>query len=191
MCFALAAMSPSDSLPTDLDGLRALLLAERAHHAEELERLTAIIKELQRHRFGRRAERLDPEQLALALEDVEQTLAAADAAAEKDATTRQTTAAPRRRQNNRGALPPHLPREEVVIDVEDKTCACCGGLKHRIGEDVSERLDVIPAQLKVIVTRRPKYACRACAGEVTQAPAPERLIENGIPTEALIAHVLV
>ena len=64
-------MSPSDSLPTDLDGLRALLLAERAHHAEELERLTAIIKELQRHRFGRRAERLDPEQLALALEDVE------------------------------------------------------------------------------------------------------------------------
>src|SRR6266568_4590945 len=86
MCFALAAMSPSDSLPTDLDGLRALLLAERAHHAEELERLTAIIKELQRHRFGRRAEPLDPEQLALALEDVEQTLAAADAAAENDPT---------------------------------------------------------------------------------------------------------
>src|SRR5439155_6529221 len=99
--------------------------------------------------------------------------------------------AARKRQINRGALPVHLPREEIVIDVEDKTCACCGGLKHRIGEDVSERLDVIPAQLKVIVTRRPKYACRACAGEVTQAPAPERLIESGIPTEALIAHVLV
>ena len=65
-------MSPGDSLPTDPDALRALLLAERAHHAEELERLTAIIKELQWHRFGRRAVRLDPEQLALALEDVEQ-----------------------------------------------------------------------------------------------------------------------
>jgi transposase len=50
---------------------------------------------------------------------------------------------------------------------------------------------MIPAQLKVIVTRRPKYACRACTGEVSQAPAPERLIENGIPTEALVAHVLV
>src|SRR5204863_9316821 len=49
----------------------------------------------------------------------------------------------------------------------------------------------LPSQLKVIVTRRPKYACRACAGEVTQAPAQERLIESGIPTEALIAHVLV
>src|SRR6266511_522017 len=111
MCFALAAMSPSDSLPTDLDGLRALLLAERAHHAEELERLTAIIKELQRHRFGRRAERLDPEQLALALEDVEQTLAAEnDTTAEKQAT-------PRRRHINRGALPVHFPREEQDLRV--------------------------------------------------------------------------
>ena len=154
MCFALAAMSPGDSLPTDLDGLRALLLAERAHHAEELERLTAIIKELQRHRFGRRAERLDPEQLALALEDVEQTLAAADAAAEND-TTAQKQATPRRRHINRGALPVHLPREEIVIDVADKTCACCGGLKHRIGEDVSERLDVIPAQFKVALRSDP------------------------------------
>jgi transposase len=139
MCFALAAMSPGDSLPTDPDALRALLLAERAQHAEELERLTAIIKELQRHRFGRRAERLDPEQLALALEDVEQTLATADAAAE-NGTTAQKQATPRRRHINRGALPVHLPREEIVIDVADKTCACCGGLKHRIGEDVSERL---------------------------------------------------
>jgi len=77
-------MTPGDSVPTDPDALRALLLAERTHHAEELERLTAIIRELQRHRFGRRAERLDPEQLALALEDVEQTLAAGDAAAEND-----------------------------------------------------------------------------------------------------------
>src|SRR5262245_27579334 len=58
-------------------------------------------------------------------------------------------------------------------------------------KDVSERLDVMPAQFKVIVTRRPKYDCQACAGEVVQAPAPERLIENGIPTEALVAHVLI
>jgi len=198
MCFIASVMTAPDSLPTDPDALRALLLAERTRHAEEIaaarneaERLVAIIKELQRYRFGRRSEQLDPDQLALSLEDLEQTLAAAEAAAEKDDTTQQKKAAPRRRQNNRGALPPHLPREEIVIDVEDKTCACCGGLKHRIGEDVAERLDVIPARLKVIVTRRPKYACRACAGEVAQAPAPERLIENGIPTEALVAHVLV
>ena len=184
-------MTAPDSLPTDADALRALLLAERARHGEERERWMAIIAELQRHRFGRRSERLDPEQLALALEDVEQMLAAADAAAEKDDTPPVRPAVARKRQINRGALPLHLPREEIVIDVADKTCACCGGLKHCIGEDVAERLDVIPAQFKVIVTHRPKYACAACAGEVVQAPAPERLIENGIPTEALVAHVLV
>ena len=184
-------MTAPDSLPTDADALRALLLAERARHGEERERWMAIIAELQRHRFGRRSERLDPGQLALALEDVEQMLAAADAAAEKDGKAPAKPAAARQRQINRGALPLHLPREEIVIDVADKTCACCGGLKHCIGEDVAERLDVIPAQFKVIVTRRPKYACAACAGEVVQAPAPERLIENGIPTEALVAHVLV
>jgi transposase len=60
-----------------------------------------------------------------------------------------------------------------------------------IGEDTSERLDVIPAQFRVIVTKRPKLACRTCAGTVVQAPAPARLIEGGIPTEALVAHVLV
>jgi len=62
---------------------------------------------------------------------------------------------------------------------------------HVMGEDRSERLDVIPAQFKVIVTRRPKYACRACEGAVVQASAPARLIEAGIPTETLVAHVLV
>jgi len=129
--------------------------------------------------------------LMLAFEDVEQAIAAARAAAEKNAPTRAKPSATLKRNINRGALPAHLPREEVMIDVADKTCACCGGLKHRIGEDVSERLDVIPAQLKVIVTRRPKYACATCTGEVSQAPAPERLIENGIPTEARVAHVLV
>jgi transposase len=198
-------MSAPDSLPTDAKLLRALLLAERKRHAEELAaarseadhaqgeiaRLVAIIKELQRHRFGRRSERLDPDQLALALEDLEQTLAALEAAAEQNSKTSATPLATRKRKINRGALPLHLPREEIVIDVADKTCACCGGLKHLIGEDVSERLDMIPAQFKVIVTRRPKYACAACAGEVVQAAAPERLIENGIPTESLVAHVLV
>lgn len=69
-------------------------------------------------------------------------------------------------------------------------CTCGCGL-HCIGEDVSERLDIIPAQFRVIVTRRPKYACRACTDGVSQAPAPARLIHAGLPTEATIAHVLV
>src|SRR6201997_1799216 len=62
---------------------------------------------------------------------------------------------------------------------------------HVIGEETSERLDVIPAQFRVVVTRRPKYACRACESAIVQAPAPERLIRGGLPTEAMVAHVLV
>jgi transposase len=70
-------------------------------------------------------------------------------------------------------------------------CPCCGDALHRIGEDVSERLDVIPAQFRVLVTRRSKYACRGCAEGIVQAPAPARLIAGGLPTEAMVAHVLV
>jgi transposase len=91
---------------------------------------------------------------------------------------------------NRGSLPKHLPRIEEVIEPESLICAC-GGCLHCIGENVSERLDVVPAQFRVIVTRRPKFACRACTDGVVQAPAPARLIQAGLPTEATVAHVLV
>ena len=60
-----------------------------------------------------------------------------------------------------------------------------------IGEDRSMRLDRVPAQYQVIVTRRPKYTCRKCQEGVVQAPAPARLITGGLPTERLVAHVLV
>lgn len=70
-------------------------------------------------------------------------------------------------------------------------CPCCGGALHLIGEDVSERLDVVPITFRVLVTRRPRYGCRGCESAVVQAPAPARIVEGGIPTEALIAQVLV
>ena len=94
------------------------------------------------------------------------------------------------RNANRGSLPKHLPRMEEVIEPDTQICGCGGNL-HQIGEDASERLDVIPAQFRVIVTRRPKYACRSCSNGVVQAPAPARLIPGGMPTEATVAHVLV
>ena len=187
------------TLPTDPEALRALLLQAAARMVEieserdaalnEASRLRAIIKELQRHRFGRRSERLDPDQLALGLEELEQTLAAAELAEERKPAPVKTTA--RRRTVNRGALPLDLPRIERVIDIADKACPCCGGELHRIGEDVSERLDVIPAQFRVLVTRRPKYGCRRCESGVVQAPAPAHIVEGGLPTEALLAHVVV
>lgn len=202
----------SDPLPTSIEDLRALLLAERSAHAAEREqvrveigrlavardlaegeigRLRLIIKALQRHNYGRRSETLDADQLALALEDVEQSIAAAEQATEDQAPDKDKAARRAKRRSQRGALPAHLPREERIIDIADKTCPCCGGALHKIGEDVAERLDVIPARFKVLVVRRPKYACRSCEGAVMQAPAPERLIEGGQPTEALVAHVVV
>ena len=180
-------MTPTvDALPDDPETLKAMLIAERVRS----ERLVQIIKELQRHRFGRRAETLPEGQLLLALEDIEQ--GEAETAAEAEAKSPPVRAeATRKRRANRGALPEHLPRVETIVDVESKTCPCCRGELHRIGEDVSERLDVVPAQFRVLVVRRPKYACRACEDGVIQAPAPARLIEGGLPTEATVAHVLV
>src|ERR1700760_4203533 len=177
---------PADSLPDDPATLKAMLLAERTR----AERLAQIIKEMQRHRFGRRAEALPEDQLLLGFEEVEQTTAGAEAEHEaKSPAEREAKAAKRRA--NRGSLPSHLPRVEMVVDVEDQNCPCCGGLLHVIGEDRAERLDIIPAQFRVLVVRRPKYACRACEDVVVQAPAPPRPIEGGLPTEATVAQVLV
>ncbi len=176
----------AEALPDDPETLKAMLVAERIRS----ERLVQIIKDLQRHRFGRRAETLPADQLLLALEDVEQSEAETTAEAEAKSQALRAEGA-RKRRANRGALPSHLPRIETVVDIDSKVCPCCNGALHRIGEDVSEKLDVIPAQFRVLVVRRPKYACRACEGAIVQAPAPARLIEGGLPTEATVAHVLV
>lgn len=205
----------TDELPDDIASLKALLLAARAASdaaeaksaslAAEVDRLTAraerldhIVSVLRRAQFGRRSERIADNQIELALEDVETQHGAEDAAAEKADTVVKAEGTKARRAN-RGHLPSHLPREEVVIEPPSKACPCCGGALHVIGEDVSERLDKIPARLRVIVMRRPKYACRACqkhgsaddTAGIVQAPAPNRLIEGGLPTEALVADVLV
>ena len=76
-----------------------------------------------------------------------------------------------RRRRNRGALPAHLPRVEILIDLDDHAYPCCQQALHRIGEAVSERLDIVPVLIRVLVVRRPKYACRACETMV-QASAP-------------------
>lgn len=196
-------------LPEDIEALRAfaleqarILAAERAAAAElalakgeadaEIERLQSIIDAFMRHRFGARSEQLDPDQLQLGLEDVETALGQARAA--REAAFPQSKS-DRQRKTNRGSLPAHLERIEQVVDIEEvdgiRACPCCGGALHQIGEDVAERLDVVPTTFRVLVTRRPRYGCRSCESAVVQAPAPARIVEGGIPTEALIAQVLV
>lgn len=176
----------ADQLPDDPDALKAMILARDVENA----RLIQIIKELQRHRFGRRAETLPEDQLLLGLEEAEQIEAAGEEENEQASLAERQAHASKRR-TNRGSLPAHLPRVEMVVDIDDHACPCCHHGLHRIGEDISERLDIVPAQLRVIVVRRPKYACRACEDVVLQAPAPARLIEGGLPTEATVAQVLV
>jgi transposase len=183
------------ALPEDPATLQQILHAALA----EIERLRLMIAALRRNRFGRRSEQLDDATLQQGVEDAEQALAeqmaALDAVAPASMTPETKTASrPARTEpakRNRGALPAALPRVEQVIDVADKVCPCCGGALHLIGEDRTEMLDYVPAHFRVRVTRRPRYGCRACEEAVVQAPAPERPVDGGMATEALLAHVLV
>jgi transposase len=183
--------APAD-LPDDPATLQAILRAALA----EIERLQLLIAGMQRNRFGRRSERLDDDAFEQGVEDLEQSVAEQMAGLEGAMPPSPASPGPDPSdapspKRNRGALPAHLPRIEMVVDVADKTCPCCGGSLHQIGEDRAEMLDYIPAQLRVKVMRRPRYGCRACENAVVQAPAPERPIDGGMATEALLAQVLI
>jgi transposase len=172
-------------LPEDPALLQHMLREAQA----EITRLQMLIAVLLRNRFGRRSERLGEDALQQGIEDIEQSLSEQAAKLEAAQPVAERPAQPPKR--NRGSLPEHLPRVEVLVDIADKTCACCGAPLHAIGEDRSEMLDYVPAQIRVQVIRRPRYGCRRCEGAVVQAPAPERPIDGGLATEALLAHVLV
>ncbi len=179
------------NLPDDITALKALLVASEGRNLrkqDRIDQLEKLVADFKRALFGARSEKTDPEQFELALEDIETAMAAVHA--EDAALDPPASHAAKPRNTNRGSLPKHLPRVEEVIEPEQTTCAC-GAARHVIGEDTSERLDIIPAQFRVIVTRRPKYACRSCTNGVVQAPARARLIPGGMPTEATVAHVLV
>jgi transposase len=178
-----------DELPDDVEQLKTMVLAERARAA----RLEHILKLINRTTFGKRSEKLPVDQLGLALEDQEVALGEAEGLEDKAAEEGERYGLRRRRRPvgaERGSLPAHLPRFEVVIEPDSLECAC-GGALHKIGEDRCERLDIIPAQHRVMVTIRPRYACRCCTDGVHQASAPAHVVPGGLPTEALIADVLI
>ncbi|MGG7518068.1 IS66 family transposase [Allorhizobium undicola] len=204
-------MTPPDlQLPDDVETLKAMVLAiaekaartdalerevadlkaKNADADERIERLTQILKAFDRARFGRRSEKLasptiDDEQQAFVFEEIEAGIAAIRAQVNKSVTHPDGKRAPRPRKG----FAPHLERVEVVIE-PDELSEHVGKQKVLIGEDVSERLDVVPAKFRVIVTRRPKYAFKNEDG-VIQAAAPAHIIEGGIPTEALLAQIAV
>ena len=196
-----AVIAERDQLSTrngELATRNSELVALNARLESAKARLQEIVTEMRRARFGRKSERISEAQLALALEELEIAAAKIEAETEKADPALKRTGAKKRRASRNENLD-HLPHEEIVIEPEGgTTCACCGGGMHVIGEDSSKRLDKIPAKLTVLVTRRPKYACRTCektgaddVAGIVQAPAPPRLVEGGLPTEALVADVVV
>jgi transposase len=184
------------ALPVDVDALHRLVRELAAQMVDddtqlaaaraEVGRLRLIIQRLQRTQFGRRSERLDGDQLALGLEDLDADIARAQVSY-PTVTVDPAESEPAAR---RPAFAGHLSREDMTFDVADRLCPCCGGTLHAIGETISEMLDFVPARLRVLRIRRPKYGCRAC-GTIHQAPAPERPIAKGMASPGLLAHVLV
>ena len=212
-----ASQTPDlDALPPAVREAFLVLQAEVAGLRAQTGRQEYLIAELRHALYGKRSEQLDPDDRQLAFEDLETAVAEAEAARNAlaapnaDGTTKRPAA-----KRNLGHLPDHLPRVEQVIEPGHKVCPCGCTEMVKIGEDRSERLDVVPARFQVIVTLerrsglarmnssggriqgdqgpegRPRYACRRCDGGVLQAAAPARLIEGGLPTEGTLAHVVV
>jgi transposase len=179
---------------SELEAKNSDLATENAFLKEAKTRLEHLVHELRRARFGPRSEKLDPDEQQLAFEDIEITIAELQESVGRppeasDETSDETNVKPPQRRSR--ALPKELPCIEQVIEPASIACPCGCGSMVKIGEDRSERLDVTPAQLRVIVTIRPRYACPKGRAGVTQAPASAHLIEAGLPTEALIAQVIV
>jgi transposase len=177
----------------DPSGLKALIVSQHEQllsHQSEIEHLKLLIAKLRRMQFGRKSEKLERqiEQLELKLEELQSekglTADAHDFAAEASSNFR-ASAKPARQP-----LPEHLPREVKTYVSGEGTCSECGGRLRKLGEDVSEILEYVPARFKVIRHVRPKLSCAGCE-RIVQAAAPSRPIERGLAGPGLLAHVLV
>jgi len=189
-----------DALPDDVEALKAALLGERAAHAETraartgdqalIAHLKLAIEKLRRDLYGQRSERSQRliEQMELQLEELEASATEDELAAEMAARTMKVTAFTRRRPS-RQPFPDHLPRERVVIEAP-ASCPCCGGTRlSKLGEDVTETLEVIPRRWKVIQHVREKFACRDCEA-IAQPPAPFHVVPRGWAGPSLLAMIL-
>lgn len=175
-------------LTDDIAALKVMVLEREsalANHAPEIEHLKLLIAKLKRIQFGRKSEKLDHEivQLELRLEELQ-----ADEAALHIGQPPWQTCRPCAK---RAPLPPHLPRDDQFhLPADAAACSECGGAMKRLGEDVSEQLEYVPARFRVIRHVRPKYAC-SCCDHIAQPPAPTRPIARGLAGPGLLSHILV
>ena len=152
----------------------------------KIEQLEHYLEQLLRRQFGPRRERLDPNQLALFDAGV------AESAAEATVEPEAAEGSPRRRGGGRRPLPKELPRQRIEYQLPEAELPCpeCGQRRQKIGEDVSEQLEFVPASLHVIQHVRFKYACRHCQEHVAVAGKPAQPIERGLPGPGLLAHTI-
>ena len=176
----------------DAETLRALLRATHEQllsHQDEIEHLKLLLAKLRRMQFGRKSEKLERqiEQLELKLEELETAKASRDS---QFAPASELSQKPMAQRPARQALPEHLPREVKTYEPKVDACPDCGGHLRKLGEDVSEVLEYVPARFRVIRHVRPKMSCSSCE-RIVQEPAPSRPIERGLAGPGLLAHVLV
>ena len=172
----------------DSERLKALIVEQHFQlisHDNEIENLKLLILKLRRMQFGPSSEKLARhiEQLELRLEELETTRATKPMSSVLESML--AAVKPARRP-----LPADLPREIETLQPKEDACPDCGGTLDRLGEDVSETLEYVPARFKVIRTVRPKLSCMRC-DRIVQEPAPHRPIERGLAGPGLLAHVLV
>ncbi len=188
-----------DTLPDDVDALKQALIAERTARTQAEARATGaeamvahlklLIAKMKRDRFGQSSERSRKllDQLELELEELEASAAESEAAAAKSDDSAVVQGFTRRKPV-RAPLPAHLPRERVVLPAPT-ACPCCGGRLAKLGEDITETLEVVPRSWKVVQTVREKFTCRACEA-ITQPPAPFHAIARGRAGPNLLAMIL-
>jgi transposase len=194
-------MLPPNALPDDIEALKAALIVAQAEAAAARAQLSADqaliahlklqIEKLNRERFGQRSERTARliDQLELQLEELEASATEDELAAERAAAKTTTVTAFTRKRPSRKPFPEHLPRERV-IEPAPTACLCCGSERLRkLGEDVTETLEVIPRQWKVIQHVREKFTCRDCE-KISQAPAPFHVVPRGWAGPSLLAMIL-
>ncbi len=186
---ASAELPLPDDLPLCQQMIRELLTQLQAarHDQEQLrQRLDQLLQRL----YGPRSEQRRPDQPLLFVEPEIPTSVPAPAAPEPLPPSSSTSS---KRGHGRRSLPANLPRQSVVHDLSEfeKLCPCCGTLRVKIGEEISERLDYAPASLFVLEHVRPKYVCRKCAGQLAIAELPPEPITKGIPGAGLVAAVIV
>jgi transposase len=194
-------MLPPNALPDDIEALKAALLVAQAEAAAARAQVSADqaliahlklqIEKLNRERFGQRSDRNARliDQLELQLEELEASAIEDELAAEWAAAKTTTVAAFTRKRPSRKPFPEHLPRERVV-EPAPTACLCCGSERLRkLDEDVTETLEAIPRQWKVIQRVREKFTCRDCE-KISQAPAPFHVIPRGWAGPSLLAMIL-